>query len=118
MALKFQFYDTYEVEEYYIYDPDFNTLEGWLRKAETLEQVPEMNGWISPRLGVRFELVEDQFWLYAPDNQPFVPASESKRQVREQRQRADELQQRADEQQRRTERLAAQLRALGIEPDV
>jgi len=103
LALKFQFYDTYGVEEYTIYDPDFNTLEGWLRADDTLRKVLDMNGWISPRLGVRFELVDDQFRLYGPDGQPFVPASESKHQAREQR--------------RRAERLAAQLRALGIEPE-
>jgi Uma2 family endonuclease len=110
LAFKFQFYEAYGVEEYYIFDPDFNTLEGWLRAAGTLNKVPEINGWISPRLGVRFELVDDQFRLYGPDGQPFVPARESKHQARLERRRADE-------QQWRAERLAAQLRALGIEPE-
>ena len=69
-----------------------------------------MNGWISPRLGVRFELIDGQLRIYGPDQQPFVPASESKRQAREQ-------QRQAEEQRRRAERLAAQLKALGIEPE-
>ena len=76
LALKFEFYETYGVEEYYIYDPDFHTLEGWLRVNDRLRPIPEMNGWISPRLGVRFELIGTQFRLYGPDNQPFVPAGE------------------------------------------
>jgi Uma2 family endonuclease len=131
LALKFEFYETYGVEEYYVYDPDFHTLEGWNRADGTLQPIPEMNGWTSPRLGVRFELVADQFRLYGPDGRPFVPASESKREAREQRQRADEQtrqaeayrdraeeeRRRADELQLRAERLAAQLRALGIEPE-
>ena len=71
LALKFQFYETYGVEEYYIYDPDDNTLEGWLRAEDTLRQIPAMNGWTSPRLRVRFELGDGQLWLYRPDGQPF-----------------------------------------------
>ena len=34
LAFKFQFYETYGVEEYYVYDPDDNTLEGWLRAED------------------------------------------------------------------------------------
>jgi Uma2 family endonuclease len=110
LVLKFQFYETYGVEEYYIYDPDFQTLEGWLRDGQVLTKIPEMNGWISPRLGVRFELMEDQFRLYGPDGRPFVSMLEYARQAEEQRRQAEEQRQRA-------ERLAAQLRALGVEPE-
>ena len=117
LALKHQFYQTYGVEEYYIYDPGDNTLEGWLREDRTLRKIPEMKGWISPRLGVRFELVGDQFRLYGPDDQPFVTVVEHAQQTEEQRRRADEQQRRADELQRQSERLAAQLRALGVEPE-
>jgi Uma2 family endonuclease len=131
LALKFQFYQTYGVEEYYIYDPDDDTLEGWLRAEGTLRKVPAMDGWTSPRLGVRFAFVDDQLRLYGPDNEPFITVVEHAQQTEEQRRRADEQQQRADEQQqradeqqrqadeqrRRAERLAAQLKALGIEPE-
>jgi Uma2 family endonuclease len=47
---KFQFYKRYGVEEYYAYDPDYNTLSGWQRKGGTLQVIPEMNGWVSPLL--------------------------------------------------------------------
>ncbi len=152
MALKFQFYETHGVEEYYIYDPDEHTLEGWIRAGDTLRQIPAMNGWTSPRLGVRFEWVDEQFRLYGPDSRPFVSALESKRwadaqtrradeherradeqerqtaeqrrradeherQTAEQRRRADEQERQAEEQRRLVARLAAQLRALGIEPE-
>ena len=30
MQRKFQFYEKYGVEEYYIYDPETGALEGWL----------------------------------------------------------------------------------------
>jgi Uma2 family endonuclease len=103
LARKFQFYQRFGVEESYIYDPDDNTLEGWLRDGETLRKVPEMNGWVSPRLGVRFELVQDEFRLIGPDGKPFVSNVE--------------LSRRFDEQAQQIERLAAQLRALGFEPE-
>jgi Uma2 family endonuclease len=37
MDKKLLFYDRYGVEEYYIYDPDRNTLSGWLRAEDGLE---------------------------------------------------------------------------------
>src|SRR6267378_6544036 len=49
MLDKFQFYERYGVEEYYLYDPDFNELEGWIRNKEQLQPVGVINGWISPR---------------------------------------------------------------------
>ena len=145
LVLKFQFYETYGVEEYYIYDPDDNTLEGWLRVEDMLRKIAAINGWKSPRLGVRLELADDEFRLYGPDGKPFVTlvehaeradeqerqaaeqrrrADEQERQAAEQRRRADEQERqaaeqrrRADDQQQQAERLAAQLRALGIEPE-
>lgn len=44
-------------------------------------------------------------------------AEQERRQAEQERRHAEEQRQRADQQQRRAERLAAQLRALGIEPD-
>ena len=124
MADKFAFYEDHGVEEYYIYDPDFHTLEGWLRENGTLKPIEAMNGWVSPRLGIRFGLSDDGLQLYRPDGQPFLTELELDRQADEWRQRADDEKRRADEQQdranaesRRAERLAAQLKALRIEPE-
>ena len=33
MELKFQFYERFGVEEYYVYDPDNGSLEGWRRRV-------------------------------------------------------------------------------------
>jgi Uma2 family endonuclease len=76
LTQKFQFYETYGVTEYYIYDPDYNTPEGWLREDQTLRKIPAMNGWVSPRLDVRFEWTDDEFRLYGPDGRPFVTVIE------------------------------------------
>ena len=145
MTRKFRFYEQYGVEEYYLYDPDRGTLDGWIRRDGRLEDVPDMEGWISPRLGIRFALEGLDLALYRPDGLRFETfleleqrakaerqraeterqradeqyrRAETERQRAEiERQRADEAQQRAETERRRAERLAEQLRALGIEPN-
>jgi hypothetical protein len=62
-----------------------------------------MDGWSSPRLGIRFDMSGEELRIFAPDGQPFVSFSELKRQREQAEQRA--------------ERLAARLRELGIEPE-
>ncbi len=42
MDYKFQFYEQHGVEEYYIYDPDEFTLEGWQRLGRRLVEIPNM----------------------------------------------------------------------------
>jgi Uma2 family endonuclease len=72
MDYKFQFYEKYGVEEYYIYDPDEFTLEGWQRLGNRLVEIPRMMGWVSPRLGVRFDWqVRRELELYYPDGRRF-----------------------------------------------
>ncbi|MHB1561984.1 MAG: Uma2 family endonuclease, partial [Isosphaeraceae bacterium] len=48
---KFEFYERYGVEEYYIYDPDTGDLEGYLRRGGRLRKIDRMDGFVSPRLG-------------------------------------------------------------------
>jgi Uma2 family endonuclease len=116
MLEKFRFYERYGVDEYYVHDPDRGTLAGWLREGGALRPIPVMTGWVSPRLQVRFELVEGELQLYGPDGKRFATYVELAQQV-DQAQRDKELAQRDKElAQQQTERLAAQLRALGVEP--
>jgi Uma2 family endonuclease len=111
MIKKFQFYDRYQVEEYYIYDPDRADLSGWARATDRdLIEIEAMTGWISPRLGVRFDLKEGELELYYPDGRKFASYLELVEQAEQARQQAEQAQDRA-------ERLAAQLRALGVDPE-
>jgi hypothetical protein len=103
LVSKFKFYERHGVEEYYVWDPDNGVLCGWRRDNGELKEIAEMNGWLSPRLKVRFELVQGELRLYGPDGRRFATYV----QVVEQREQAQE----------RAERLAAQLKALGIEPE-
>lgn len=73
MADKFAFYQQYGVEEYYLYDPDHGRLQGWLRNSQgKLTAIPAMQGWHSPRLGVRFEMEGKELAPYYPDGRRFL----------------------------------------------
>src|SRR5436309_1448412 len=108
MTRKFRFYERHGVAEYYLYDPDTGELSGWQRQGNTLEEIEPMAGWVSPRLGIRFELESGVLQLYRPDGERFATYVELMEQREQERQRAEQEYQRA-------ERLAARLRALGIE---
>jgi Uma2 family endonuclease len=72
MDEKFDFYNRYGVEEYYLYDPDRGRLQGWQRSADgDLEPIHTMIGWRSPRLGIRFGLEGSELRLFYPNGEPF-----------------------------------------------
>ncbi|MBD2138155.1 Uma2 family endonuclease [Anabaena sp. FACHB-1237] len=76
MVRKLLFYQRYGVEEYYIYNPDTGELNGLLRSHEGLSEIEEINGWISPRLGILFQLTSDNLEIYYPDDQKFLTSIE------------------------------------------
>ncbi|MCS6830239.1 MAG: Uma2 family endonuclease [Armatimonadota bacterium] len=121
---KFHFYERYGVEEYYLYDPDRGILEGWLRTEGRFSPVQEMQGWVSPRLGVRFTLEDGELVLYRPDGERFIPYVELHRRLEQAQWEAERAQreaeqerQRAREATERAERLAQRLREMGVDPD-
>jgi hypothetical protein len=67
LVTKFQFYDRFDVEEYYIFDPHKIDLTGWIRRGEDLVKIEEADGWTSPRLGVRFDLSSGDLQVFGPD---------------------------------------------------
>ena len=119
MLRKFRFYEKYVVEEYYIYNPDDGSLLGWRRRDGGLEEITEMNGYVSQRLRIRFEPGEgpNNLRIIGADGQPFLTHQELMEQAEAERQRAEAERQRAEAERQRAERLAAKLRELGIEPD-
>jgi len=117
MTRKIRFYERYGVEEYYLYDPDKGELSGWQRRGELLEEIEKMTGWVSPRLGIRFEIEDLELALYRPDGERFLTYLELVEAREEAEQRADRAEHRADRAEARVHRLAEQLRALGVEPE-
>jgi hypothetical protein len=111
MEEKRKFYEKYGAEEYYILYPDFPAyFQGWRREAEALARVPNMHGFVSPRLGIRFEVVRGQVAVFWPEGQPFLSYVELGALQQQTAERAEQERQRA-------ERLAAKLRELGVDPD-
>ena len=108
---KFDFYETYGVKEYYIYDPDDLLLEGWQRVGDRLVKIPSMMDWVSPLLGIRFDWATGQeLVLSRPDGQRFLSSIEldhrlqqSKIQVWQEQQRAEQERKRAEIQRQRAE---------------
>jgi Uma2 family endonuclease len=71
MDKKLDFYSEHGVEEYYLYDPYKNNLQGWLRSQKTLKPITKINGWTSPRLKIKFVLTTT-LEIYRPDGLKFV----------------------------------------------
>jgi Uma2 family endonuclease len=76
MDEKLVFYDRYGVEEYYLYDPDRNDLSGWLRSDVSLQVINPLHNWISPKLGIRFDLSETDLQIFRPDGERFTTYTE------------------------------------------
>lgn len=125
MEDKRDFYEKYGAEEYYIIYPDFPAhIDGWRRQDGKLIRIPEMNGFVSPRLKIAFELRRGQVVVYGPDGKRFlnfvesgVLAEQERLRAEQERERAASEQQRAETAEQRTAKLAARLRELGIDPD-
>lgn len=124
MMEKLEFYEQYGVEEYYIYDPQRAELTGMLREDDKLRVYTPLNGWSSPRLGIRFDLSADELCIFAPNGQPFLSFSEvaqqrdSERTARQQAEQQRDSERIARQQaEQRAEALATRLRERGIDPE-
>ena len=99
MADKLAFYDEYGAEEYYLYDPDNNRLHGFIRQGQALVRVRGMSGFVSPRLGIHFDLSGSEVVVRYPDGRPFLAFEELEAE-------REKLERRADQAERRVNRLA------------
>jgi Uma2 family endonuclease len=138
MAAKLEFYDEYGAEEYYLYDPDQIDFTGWLRQSGRLQGISNISGWVSPRLGVRFELNEE-LEIYTPAGELFLSpleisqkaeaallesvrqqtrATVAEEQAEQERQQKEIERDRADAAEQKTAAMAAKLKGLGIEMDL
>ncbi|ACB51671.1 unknown [Crocosphaera subtropica ATCC 51142] len=113
MSQKFEFYNRYGVEEYYVYDPDKIDLCGWMREENQLKLIEIMDGWISPRLKVRFEITENDLQLFTPTDEPFLTYVELGKLKQEAEIRAKQAEKRAQEAEAKVKELEAKLRELG-----
>jgi len=98
MARKFEFYEEYGVEEYYIYNPDTFDFSAWQRRDHKLRVAEFTSELTSPRLGIRFVIPDPpgELEIYRPDGRRFVDGATLSQQ---------------------RDRLAQKLRELGIDPE-
>ena len=97
MVKKFDFYDHYGVEEYYVYDPDHNKLQIYTRGMATLRLHRDIAQFVSPRLGIRFEMTKPEMTVYKPNGVRFRSVGELDVLIEEEKGRADEAKRQADE---------------------
>jgi len=141
MAEKLKFYDRFGVEEYYVLNPRKHTANGWVRIDGQFQFVSPIGGYISPRLGIRFEENGD-LRLFTPDGREFRTREErveeiqeelrktalafedersrvfeAIRQLSEERVRVEQERTRAEHERAAKDALAAKLRELGVNPD-
>ncbi len=139
MMDKALFYARYGAEEFYVYDPDNITGWGYIsgRKIENLHD------WVSPRLGIRFDLSGTELVVHDANGQRFEAPGELRKRAEEEAAkarteaaraeaeaaraeaeaaraeaaRAEAEAARADREAERARRLADKLRAAGIDPE-
>jgi len=138
MLKKRGWYARYGVEEYYEYDPDRGTLRGWMLQEPDSTEIRQMQGWVSPRLGVKFGLESTDLVLIGPDGrrfQSYIDVATERNIVLAERNAAmsqynaaieqrdvavearNEVVEELERERARAERLAARLRALGLDEE-
>ena len=103
MERKLLFYDRYGVQEYYIYNPDNNQLRGWIRGEEGLDTIASLSDWISPQLGIRFDLSGEELQIYHPDGTRFLSYTEINQQLEQERQRVQQAEEQLEQERQRAE---------------
>jgi Uma2 family endonuclease len=76
MKIKQSLYNQHGVQEYYVYDPETNRLEIWIRENKHLRKMAHIHGWTSPLLGIRFILDRSTLHIFYPSGQPFLSSIE------------------------------------------
>lgn len=131
MAKKLVFYSTYQVQEYYVYDPHNNKLSIWCRNESGLVPINFVGGWTSPLLRIRFQLSEKELKIFHPSGEVFhtfqevvgmfIQERKEKEQavakVEQERAEKEQAVAKLEREQAEKERLKEKLRQLGIDPD-
>jgi Uma2 family endonuclease len=113
MVDKLAFYEEHGAEEYYEHDPDNGRLLVYLRQGELLRRQRRVAGFVSPRLGISFDISGKELVVYRPDGQRFLTFEELEAEREKERRERVAADHQADEERR--QRLAAEQRAAQAE---
>ncbi|MCE2719398.1 MAG: hypothetical protein ACK6A9_04170 [Dolichospermum sp.] len=97
MQRKLEFYQQYGVQEYYIYELESYKIEGWINNNGSLVQLEQINAWISPQLGIKFDTSQGELIVYRLEGEKFLTPVQLRRELEAQRQYTDIKRQRANE---------------------
>ena len=131
MLDKREFYFRYGAEEFYIYNPDKNTLEGYRRNNRGVTAITDWTTFVSPRLSIRFELLDAVLRIIGANGQRFLTfielgeraeqadkrAEQADKRAKQSDKRAKQADKRTDDAERRLERMRAKMLAAGLDPD-
>lgn len=118
MMNKLDFYDTYGVEEYFMYDPETREMNAWRRTGEYLRLLHNEERWQSKLLRLTFHIEQAELVITRQDNgQRFETFRELFLRAEQDKLRAEQEKARAEQETLRADRLLAQLLAAGIKPD-
>lgn len=122
MADKLIFYQTYGVQEYYLYDFRRNKMYVSLRSGDALITQQIESDFVSPILGVRFDMSGEELQLFNPNNTSFLTYVEQDQQRKlalEQKEEAIQEENKAIKEKEKAleeiERLKALLKEKGLE---
>jgi len=119
MKEKFKFYNKYGILEYYTYDPNKLILKGYRRGVGgLLEEIPKMNGWISPNLEIKFEMdKKNGLKMFGPNGEPFREIINIEKERKKEKLRADKEKLRADKEKLRADKEEAEKEKERIRAD-
>lgn len=109
MMNKLEWYERYGVEEYYLFDPDTASFKAWQREGKNLRLVVGTHIQ-SRRMNITFAIVNDSLEVVFPNGNTLEGLLEVY-------DRAEAEKVRAETEKARADKLADQLRALGIDPE-
>lgn len=76
MVAKAVFYAQHGVEEFYAYDPKKGPLLGWLMHDKNAVRIANVDGFVSPLLGIRFDNSGKELVIYDKHGEPFQTVSQ------------------------------------------
>jgi Uma2 family endonuclease len=105
MQDKYNWYEEFGVEEYYVFDPNRpDRLFVYLREGAIFRPVKSPHGFVSPRMGIRFDLSGPEMEVFYPDGRRFLDVQElDALRAEAERRAADALKQAAEADKRATD---------------
>jgi len=112
---KFKFYEANGVQEFYLFNPENQTIEGWMRKGEKLVEIEKMDGFKSPSLSIEFKKNGERMDVFHTNGRKFETYAEISARAEKRSKRRQDAHRRLTESKVRM--MVKKLREMGVNPD-